>query len=178
MYKRKFESNLAVACKKAKMDCPNITPNHCEHTIQAAPTTLPTPIVPELLKKRKRSEECEAEASGDREARRSKSSHSGSNRLRYPHSLSPASKYQIFPKTEDNSEKESLGGFGQYWEGRVAPRGSTPDDNPTSAAKDTTITTDVVLLIRLARPRAAQPSLPNSLQKERGSKKQVRKKAN
>ncbi|KAL7958706.1 hypothetical protein V8C34DRAFT_282044 [Trichoderma compactum] len=147
MYKRKFENDPAVVCKRAKTDLPNITLNHCSYAFQAA--TLPLfskPIDPTLFKKRKRPEEYETEASSDREARR----------IKYPRCLSPASKYQIFPKT--SSEEESLGGLSQYWDTRAASRSSTPDDSPTSAAKDAIITIDVVLPIRLAKPQRPSPA--------------------
>ncbi|KAL6790172.1 hypothetical protein GGI42DRAFT_337212, partial [Trichoderma sp. SZMC 28013] len=168
MYKRKFEDDL-TARKRARTDNLNAALNHRKNTNQAAPTTLLTPIGPELLKKRKRSDECEAEGSRDREARRIKSSHGGSRLLTYPHSLSPASKYQIFSKTEDSSEEESqILGLGGYWKGRRAARSLTPDDDSASAS-DTTITIDVVLPIRLAKLQRHSPpftSLPKKKKKQ------------
>ncbi|KAK4059705.1 uncharacterized protein Triagg1_10991 [Trichoderma aggressivum f. europaeum] len=148
MYKRKLENNLAVVRKRAKIDCPDITPTHFEYALRAAPTTPLTPIVPEPSKKRKRSGESEAEASGDREVRRIKSSDSGSSRLQYPRVLSPASKYQIFSKTEDSSEEESqiLG---------------------LASASDIIIPIDVVLPIRLARPTMHSPARTNLAKKKK-----------
>ncbi|KAL7927864.1 hypothetical protein ACQKWADRAFT_278059 [Trichoderma austrokoningii] len=154
MYKRKFADDLlAAACKKAKI-------NSCKQAFRAAPTTLlsfspPALIVPELLKKRKRLEECEA-AFRNQEPKRMKSSHVGSNWIKYPPSLSPASKYQIlsnqtFSRIEDD------------------------DNNPKSAAKKTT-TTNAVLPIRLARPQRPGPAFTDPSIKENKARKKIEKK--
>ncbi|KAL7937555.1 hypothetical protein V8C35DRAFT_292796 [Trichoderma chlorosporum] len=163
MYKRKFEDDLvAVGYKKTKVytDCPSLTLNFCKQAFQAAP---------ELLKKRKRPEECEAD-SRDREARRIKSSHHRSHQSN-PRILSPASKYQTFSKTDSESEEE------KYWEGRtVLPRSSTPDHRPTSAAKETTTTPSIVLPIRLAWPQKHSPAPASPLKREKKIRKKPSKK--
>ncbi|KAL7939740.1 hypothetical protein V8C35DRAFT_287528, partial [Trichoderma chlorosporum] len=115
MYKRKFNNDIdrAVMYKKARIDCPDIAPKYRKHAIQAAPTTqLSVQTVPLPLKKRKRSaEECEAEPSSDREARRIKSSHNKSNQSTYPWSLSPASEHQIFPNNPTSAAKNTTTDF-------------------------------------------------------------------
>ncbi|KAL7919288.1 hypothetical protein ACQKWADRAFT_207313 [Trichoderma austrokoningii] len=170
MYKRKFANDLlTVAYKKAKINDPDITLNYYKQTFQAAPTTLLSPsalIVPKLLKKRKRSEECEA-ASSNLKARRIKSSHVGSGWIRYPRSLSPASKHQIFSTIKDDSAKE------KYYGGRTALFQNSTPNNPTSliknaiknAAKDTTTTTNAILPIRLAKPQRYDTAFTNPFRK-------------
>ncbi|KAL7937910.1 hypothetical protein V8C35DRAFT_290256, partial [Trichoderma chlorosporum] len=160
MYKRKFESDLAVvACKKAKIhtyiNCPSLPSLFLNHpAFQAAP---------ELLKKRKRSEV----DSSDREARRIKSSHSGSNQSN-PHILSPASKFQTFSKTADDSEEE------EYWEGRIALPRSPTNNHLTTTAKETTTTTGVILTIRLARPQEEHsPALTSPSKKDKRTQRPV-----
>ncbi|KAL7970291.1 hypothetical protein HDV63DRAFT_375204, partial [Trichoderma sp. SZMC 28014] len=167
MYKRKFADDLlAAACKKAKINS-SITQNHCNEAFKLAP--MPMPSLSELLfpdprEKRKRQEECIA---AFREPRRIKTSHVGSNWTRYPPSLSPASKFQIFSnqtssKIKDNNNNQT----------------SLIRNAIESAAKDTTTTT--ALPIRLATPQRRSPAFTDPSTKEnkvrRPGKKQTKKK--
>ncbi|KAL7927777.1 hypothetical protein ACQKWADRAFT_277782, partial [Trichoderma austrokoningii] len=184
MYKRKFADDmLAAACKKAKISLPNITLNY-KQAFKAAPITpssslssslssasssLSALIAPILLKKRKRSEECEIDTR-NREARRIKSSHVGSNWTRYPPNLSPASKYQIFSnqtfsKIADNNNPTSPIKNAIKNAAKRAARGAA-----RSTAEDTTTTT---LPIRLAKPQRHSLASTNPLYKvQRNNKKQ------